>query len=52
MTVVTPGVTEVVTAVDVTGRGGASVVEVTWTLDENAGEVTVVVWTGVEVVCT
>lgn len=51
VTVVTTDVTEVVTGVDVMARRGASVVEVTWTLDENSG-VTVVVWTGVEVVCT
>lgn len=48
--VVVTVVTTDVTGVDVMAGRGASVVEVTWTLDENSG-VTVVVWTGVEVVC-
>lgn len=50
---VVAAVTPVVTGADVTGRRGASVVEVTWTLDDNSGVVTAVgVWTEVEVVCT
>lgn len=53
--VVPPGVPEVITGVDVTGRRDASVVEETRTLvgEDNSGTVTAVeVWTGVEVAST